>query len=141
MRGTEPGSVPPLDLEDVLEEFPGALFLGIGEDFFRAALLDDLADALVHLMKYYSDEPHLNVGTGNDVTLTINSSLQWYAQNALAQRITFSPVRFVSYQFKLREQPLEPFYRLACVVCTAVIDNDNLVFPSPPGEIFRDLSQ
>ena len=24
---------------------------------------------------------------GNDVTLTVNSSLQWYAQNALAQRI------------------------------------------------------
>jgi GDP-L-fucose synthase len=31
--------------------------------------VDDLADALVFLMKSYSDEPHINVGTGNDVTI------------------------------------------------------------------------
>lgn len=31
--------------------------------------VDDLADALVHLMKSYSDEPHINVGVGNDVTI------------------------------------------------------------------------
>ena len=31
--------------------------------------VDDLADALVHLMKHYSDEPHVNVGTGSDVTI------------------------------------------------------------------------
>jgi GDP-L-fucose synthase len=32
--------------------------------------VDDLADALVHLVKHYSDEPHVNVGTGTDVTVT-----------------------------------------------------------------------
>jgi GDP-L-fucose synthase len=31
--------------------------------------VDDLADALVFLMKNYSDEPHINVGTGTDVTI------------------------------------------------------------------------
>ena len=31
--------------------------------------VDDLADALVFLMKRYADEPHINVGTGTDVTV------------------------------------------------------------------------
>lgn len=31
--------------------------------------VDDLADALVHLMKVYSGESHVNVGTGQDVTI------------------------------------------------------------------------
>jgi GDP-L-fucose synthase len=31
--------------------------------------VDDLADALVFMMKRYSDEPHLNVGTGVDITI------------------------------------------------------------------------
>ena len=31
--------------------------------------MDDLADALVFLMKHYSDEPHINVGTGEDITI------------------------------------------------------------------------
>jgi len=31
--------------------------------------VDDLADALVFLMEHYSDEPHINVGTGTDVTI------------------------------------------------------------------------
>ena len=31
--------------------------------------VDDLADGVVHLMKVYSDEEHVNVGTGEDVTI------------------------------------------------------------------------
>ena len=31
--------------------------------------VDDLADGVVHLMKVYSDEEHVNVGTGDDVTI------------------------------------------------------------------------
>lgn len=31
--------------------------------------VDDLADAVVHLMKVYSDEIHVNVGAGRDVTI------------------------------------------------------------------------
>lgn len=30
---------------------------------------DDLADALVYLAKHYSDEPHINVGTGQEVSI------------------------------------------------------------------------
>ncbi len=31
--------------------------------------VDDLADGLVFMMKHYSSEQHLNIGTGNDVTI------------------------------------------------------------------------
>lgn len=31
--------------------------------------VDDCADALVHLMKVYSEETHVNIGTGEDVTI------------------------------------------------------------------------
>ncbi|TFF23297.1 GDP-L-fucose synthase [Jiella endophytica] len=31
--------------------------------------VDDCADALVHLMKHYSDDTHVNVGSGEDVTI------------------------------------------------------------------------
>jgi GDP-L-fucose synthase len=31
--------------------------------------VDDLADALVHLLKTYSDEEHVNVGVGYDITI------------------------------------------------------------------------
>lgn len=31
--------------------------------------VDDLADALVHLMRHYSAEPHVNVGSGSDLSI------------------------------------------------------------------------
>jgi GDP-L-fucose synthase len=31
--------------------------------------VDDMADACVHVMKHYSDEEHVNVGTGTDLTI------------------------------------------------------------------------
>lgn len=31
--------------------------------------VDDLADGVVHALKYYSDEDHLNIGTGTDVSI------------------------------------------------------------------------
>lgn len=31
--------------------------------------VDDCADALVHIMKYYSEEEHINVGCGEDITI------------------------------------------------------------------------
>jgi GDP-L-fucose synthase len=31
--------------------------------------VDDCADAMVHLMKHYSDEPPVNVGCGEDMTI------------------------------------------------------------------------
>jgi GDP-L-fucose synthase len=42
---------------------------GSGRPRRELLYVDDLADALVHLMKTYSDEPHVNVGTGEDVTI------------------------------------------------------------------------
>jgi GDP-L-fucose synthase len=42
---------------------------GSGRPRRELLYVDDLADALVHLMKAYSDEPHVNVGTGTDVTI------------------------------------------------------------------------
>jgi GDP-L-fucose synthase len=31
--------------------------------------VDDMADGLVYIMKHYSDAPHLNIGTGVDITI------------------------------------------------------------------------
>lgn len=42
---------------------------GSGKPQRELMYVDDLADALVHLMKVYSDEPHVNVGTGEDVSI------------------------------------------------------------------------
>jgi len=42
---------------------------GTGKPRREFLCVDDLADALVHLMKVYSDEMHINVGTGEDVTI------------------------------------------------------------------------
>ena len=42
---------------------------GSGRPKREFLFVEDLADALVHLMKHYSDEPHVNVGTGSDVTI------------------------------------------------------------------------
>jgi len=42
---------------------------GSGKPRRELLFVDDLADALVHLMKVYSDAPHVNIGTGQDVTL------------------------------------------------------------------------
>ena len=43
---------------------------GSGKPRREFLYVDDLADALVHLIKVYSDEPHINVGIGDDVSIT-----------------------------------------------------------------------
>jgi GDP-L-fucose synthase len=42
---------------------------GTGRPRREFLYVDDLADALVFTMKRYSDEPHLNVGTGTDMSI------------------------------------------------------------------------
>jgi GDP-L-fucose synthase len=42
---------------------------GTGRPRREFLYVDDAADALVHLMKHYSDESHVNVGTGTDLTI------------------------------------------------------------------------
>ncbi len=42
---------------------------GTGKSRREFLHVDDAADAMVHLMKYYSGEEHINVGTGADITI------------------------------------------------------------------------
>jgi GDP-L-fucose synthase len=48
---------------------PSITVWGSGKPRRELLYVDDLADALVHLMKTYSDEPHVNVDTGEDMTI------------------------------------------------------------------------
>jgi len=42
---------------------------GSGKALREFLYVDDLADALVHLMNHYSDEIHINIGTGEDLSI------------------------------------------------------------------------
>ncbi len=42
---------------------------GTGSPMREFLYVDDLADALIHLLENYSEEGHVNVGTGEDVTI------------------------------------------------------------------------
>lgn len=42
---------------------------GSGKPLREFMHVDDLADALVFLMRHYSDEPHINVGSGHEVSI------------------------------------------------------------------------
>ena len=48
---------------------PDVEIWGTGAPRREFLYVDDLADALVHLMTRYSDEEHINVGTGEDLTI------------------------------------------------------------------------
>lgn len=48
---------------------PEMVVWGSGKPRRELMYVDDLADALVHLMKVYSAEPHVNIGTGQEVTI------------------------------------------------------------------------
>ncbi|MPM41433.1 GDP-L-fucose synthase [bioreactor metagenome] len=42
---------------------------GTGSPLREFLYVDDLADALLHLMLHYSDEIHVNIGTGEDLSI------------------------------------------------------------------------
>jgi GDP-L-fucose synthase len=48
---------------------PSVTIWGTGRPRREFLHVDDCAEALVHLMKHYSDDEHVNVGTGSDVTI------------------------------------------------------------------------
>jgi GDP-L-fucose synthase len=48
---------------------PSVTIWGTGRPRREFLHVDDCAEALVHLMKHYSDEEHVNVGTGSDITI------------------------------------------------------------------------
>lgn len=52
-----------------LARTPEAIVWGTGTPRREFLFVDDLADACVHLMKVYSGESHINVGTGEDITI------------------------------------------------------------------------
>lgn len=52
-----------------VEGAPEVVLWGSGTPKREFLFVDDLADGLVFLAKNYSDEPHVNVGTGTEVTI------------------------------------------------------------------------
>lgn len=48
---------------------PAVTIWGSGEPLREFLHVDDLADAVVHLLKTYSEEQHINIGSGSDVSI------------------------------------------------------------------------
>lgn len=48
---------------------PNVTLWGTGKVLREFLYVDDLADALLHLMKHYSAESHVNIGTGEDLSI------------------------------------------------------------------------
>ncbi len=55
--------------EAKLQGLPSVEVWGSGTPRREFIFSEDLADGLVYLMKYYSDERHVNIGSGEDVTI------------------------------------------------------------------------
>lgn len=51
------------------ENHPSVELWGSGKPLREFLFVDDLADALIFMMKHYSDAPHLNVGTGVEISI------------------------------------------------------------------------
>jgi GDP-L-fucose synthase len=52
-----------------IENQPSVELWGSGRPMREFLYVDDLADGLVFLMKHYSDLPHINVGTGEEISI------------------------------------------------------------------------
>ncbi len=52
-----------------IENQPSVELWGSGRPLREFLFVDDLADALIFMMKHYSDAPHLNVGTGREISI------------------------------------------------------------------------
>lgn len=55
--------------EAKVNQLPEVVMWGTGKPMREFLFVDDLADALLHLMLNYNQESHVNVGTGEDVTI------------------------------------------------------------------------
>ncbi len=54
---------------------PEVVMWGTGSPLREFLYVDDLADALLHLMLQYNDESHVNIGTGEDISIADLSNL------------------------------------------------------------------
>jgi GDP-L-fucose synthase len=94
--------------------------------------VDDLADALVHLIKHYSGESHVNVGTGSDVTIaalaeTIANVVGWQGRfvydsskpdGTPRKLLDVSMLKGLGWQAKIGlEEGLADAYRWYCDHC------------------------
>jgi GDP-L-fucose synthase len=52
-----------------VENAPAVELWGTGAPLREFLFVDDLADALVFLLRHYSDEPHINVGSGQEISI------------------------------------------------------------------------
>jgi len=52
-----------------IENAPEVALWGTGAPLREFLFVDDLADALVFLLRHYSDEPHINVGSGQEISI------------------------------------------------------------------------
>ena len=55
--------------EAKIENKPEVVLWGTGKVLREFLYVDDLADALVHLLNHYSAESHVNIGTGEDLSI------------------------------------------------------------------------
>jgi GDP-L-fucose synthase len=55
--------------EAKLNQLPNVVMWGTGKAKREFLYVDDLADACLHLMEHYSNELHVNIGTGEDVSI------------------------------------------------------------------------
>ena len=55
--------------EAKLAQAPVVTIWGTGTPMREFLFVDDLANATLHALEHYSDEEHLNIGTGQDVTI------------------------------------------------------------------------
>lgn len=55
--------------EAKINNYPNVILWGSGKPLREFMFVNDLADALLHLMLHYSDEIHVNVGTGEDLSI------------------------------------------------------------------------
>lgn len=55
--------------EAKIQNKPEVILWGTGKVLREFLFVDDLADALVHLMNHYSAESHVNIGTGEDLSI------------------------------------------------------------------------
>lgn len=61
--------------EAKINKVPEVVMWGTGSPLREFLFVDDLADALLHLMLNYNDESHINIGTGEDISIAELSHL------------------------------------------------------------------